>query len=200
MKTQLSKPWRPSLATQSMNPTLLSQTLFLRSLLKLKLSKIRLMSFQLSRTHLPSSVTRILYTEKDVLARSPAPIFVKGTWFNSHFDLSISDGLNAWLCNATEEEASDRAAQWDQPVSEYINLAERYLGFQMPGSIYTFTDAGDAYKRLSWTFEKEGTKLEWQWKCRPAPNSKEITAGLLDFLMDENIKLSVVTLNNYTLD
>ncbi|KAK0606767.1 hypothetical protein LWI29_004078 [Acer saccharum] len=124
------------------------------------------------------------------IPNSPAPIFVKGTWFNSHFDLSISDGLNAWLCNATEEEVSDRAAQWDQPVTEYINLAERYLGFQMPGSIYTFTDAGDAYKRLSWTFEKEGIKLEWRWKCRPAPNSKEITAGLLDFLMDENIKLS----------
>ncbi|KAK1567425.1 hypothetical protein Q3G72_012101 [Acer saccharum] len=82
----------------------------------------------------------------------------------------------------------------DQPVTEYINLAERYLGFQMPGSIYTFTDAGDAYKRLSWTFEKEGTKLEWRWKCRPAPNSKEITAGLLDFLMDENIKLSISTI------
>ncbi|KAI9194565.1 hypothetical protein LWI28_007165 [Acer negundo] len=78
------------------------------------------------------------------IPNSSAPIFVKGTWFNSHFDLSISDGLNAWLCNTTEEEVSDRATQWDQPVIEYNNLAERYLGFQMPGSIYTFTDAGDA--------------------------------------------------------
>ena len=45
--------------------------------------------------------------------------------------------------------------------------------------------------QLSWTFEKEGTKLEWRWKCQPAPNSKETTAGILDFLMDANIRLSV---------
>lgn len=45
--------------------------------------------------------------------------------------------------------------------------------------------------QLSWTFEKEGTKLEWRWKCGPAPNSKKVTAGILDFLMDANIRLSV---------
>ncbi|WCJ23954.1 DNA repair protein XRCC4 [Euphorbia peplus] len=117
-------------------------------------------------------------------------IFVKGTWFDSHFNLSITDGLNAWLCNATEEDVIQRASQWDQPVSEYIQLAEDYLGFQHPGSLYLFTDAGDAHKRLSWTFEREGTKLEWRWKCQPSPDSKKTTAEILDFLMDANIKLS----------
>lgn len=117
-------------------------------------------------------------------------IFVKGTWFQTHFELSITDGLNAWLCNASEEQVKDRAAQWDQPVTEYVKLAERYLGFQQPGSVYGFTDAADGCKRLSWTFEKEGTKLEWRWKCGPAPNSKKVTAGILDFLMDANIRLS----------
>ncbi|EEF45171.1 DNA-repair protein XRCC4, putative [Ricinus communis] len=118
------------------------------------------------------------------------PIFVKGTWFDSHFHLSITDGLNAWVCNATEGQVKERAAQWDQPVSEYINLAEHYLGFQQPGSIYRFADAGDSHKRLSWTFEKEGTKLEWRWKCQPSPDNKMTTAGILDFLMDANIRLS----------
>ncbi|KAK9288927.1 hypothetical protein L1049_017398 [Liquidambar formosana] len=118
------------------------------------------------------------------------PIFVKATWFATHFDLSITDGLHAWICNATEAEVQERATQWDQPVSEYIELAERYLGFQQPGSVYGFVDAGDGHRRLSWTFEKEGTKLEWRWKCRPSPNSKSTTAGILDFLMDANIRLS----------
>lgn len=118
------------------------------------------------------------------------PIFVKGTWFNSFFHLSITDGLQSWVCQASQEEVRDRAAQWDQPVTDYVQLAERYLGFQQPGSVYRFTDAGDSHKRLSWTFEKEGTKLEWRWKCQPAPNSKETTAGILDFLMDANIRLS----------
>ncbi|KAE8731904.1 DNA repair protein XRCC4 [Hibiscus syriacus] len=121
---------------------------------------------------------------------STNPLFVKGTWFDTHFDLSVIDGLRAWVCNATEEEVQERAAQWDQPVAEYIELAERYLGFQQPCSVYRFVDAGDDHKRLSWTFEKEGTKLEWRWKFQLAPDSQKITAGILDFLMDANISLS----------
>ncbi|XWS13786.1 hypothetical protein CRYUN_Cryun36dG0068000 [Craigia yunnanensis] len=121
---------------------------------------------------------------------STEPLFVKGTWFDIHFDLSVTDGLRAWVCKATEEEVKERAAQWDQPVTEYIELAERYLGFQQPSSVYQFVDAGDDYKRLSWTFEKEGTKLEWRWKFQLSPDSRKITAGILDFLMDANIGLS----------
>ncbi|KAL1148514.1 hypothetical protein V6Z11_A10G131100 [Gossypium hirsutum] len=121
---------------------------------------------------------------------STDPLFVKGTWFDTHFHLSVTDGLRAWLCNATEEEVQERAAQWDQPVAEYIELAERYLEFQQPGSAYQFVDAGDDHKRLSWTFEREGTKLEWRWKFQPSNDSRKITAGILDFLMDANINLS----------
>lgn len=43
----------------------------------------------------------------------------------------------------------ERAAQWDQPVAEYIELAERYLGFQQPGSVYNFNDAGNGQRRVS---------------------------------------------------
>uniref|UniRef100_A0A7N0T546 XRCC4 N-terminal domain-containing protein n=1 Tax=Kalanchoe fedtschenkoi TaxID=63787 RepID=A0A7N0T546_KALFE len=118
------------------------------------------------------------------------PVFVKGTWFESRFDLAVTDGQDAWICIASEDEVEDRASQWDQPVAEYVQLAERYLGFQQPDSVYKFVDAGDGQKRLSWTFEKEGIKLEWRWKCKPAADSKRVTAGILDFLMDANITLS----------
>ncbi|XP_048430482.1 DNA repair protein XRCC4-like isoform X2 [Pyrus x bretschneideri] len=130
------------------------------------------------------------------LQDSQQPIFVKGTWFPSRFELSITDGLNAWICSASEDQVRDRAAQWDQPVSEYLALAERYLGFQHPDSVYGFAGAGDGYKRLSWTFEKEGTKLEWRWKCQPSPNSKQTTAAVLDFLMDANVGLSFLGVLN----
>lgn len=83
-----------------------------------------------------------------------------------------------------------RAEQWDLPAAEYVELGERYLGFQQPGSRYNFQDAGNGHKRLSWTFEKEGTKLEWRWKCQPSSDSKQTTAAILDFLMDANIRLS----------
>ncbi|XP_024177293.1 DNA repair protein XRCC4 isoform X11 [Rosa chinensis] len=121
--------------------------------------------------------------------RESQPIFVKGTWFDSRFDLSITDGLNAWVCHASEDAVRDRAAQWDQPVSEYVSLAELYLGFQHSDSVYGFTDAGDGHKR-------EGTKLEWRWKCQPSPNSKETTAAVLDFLMDANVGLSFLGVLN----
>jgi hypothetical protein len=49
---------------------------------------------------------------------------------------------------ASEEELKQRAAQWDQPVSEYVLLSERYLGFQQPRSVYAFADAGDGHKRV----------------------------------------------------
>ncbi|KAF5775665.1 putative DNA repair protein XRCC4 [Helianthus annuus] len=124
------------------------------------------------------------------IPQHPQPIFIKGTWFSSHFNLSITDGSNAWTCTASEDEVAERASNWDQPVSEYVEMSERYLGFQQPGSVYGFADAGGGFKRLSWTFEKEGTKLEWRWKFKPAENSMKITSGILDFLMDANIRLS----------
>ncbi|KAL1192703.1 DNA repair protein XRCC4 [Cardamine amara subsp. amara] len=123
------------------------------------------------------------------------PIFIKGTWYHSHFDISITDGSSSWICNATEDEVAERASQWDQPVSEYLELAEQYLGFQQPNSVYAFSDALEGCKRLSWTFEKEGTKLEWRWKCKPSNDSKKITVGILDFLMEANIRLSEEVVN-----
>lgn len=121
---------------------------------------------------------------------SSYPIFVRGIWFSSRFRLSITDGLHAWTCEASDAEVKQRAEQWDQPVSEYIALAERYLGFQQPDSKYVFEDAGKGHMRLSWTFEKQGTKLEWRWKCQPSPDSKQNIVEILDFLMDANIRLS----------
>lgn len=67
-----------------------------------------------------------------------------------------------WNCRvaATEEEVKERAAQWDQPVTEYIELAERYLGFQQSGSVYRFADAGDDHKRVS--FSSSSNLLDWE--------------------------------------
>ncbi|KDO40066.1 hypothetical protein CISIN_1g0405522mg, partial [Citrus sinensis] len=44
---------------------------------------------------------------------------------------------------------------------------------------------------LSWTFEKDGSELDWRLKCRPATDSKKLTVGILDFLVDANIRLNV---------
>ncbi|OWM74800.1 hypothetical protein CDL15_Pgr004567 [Punica granatum] len=61
------------------------------------------------------------------------PIFIEATWYDTHFDLSIMNGLNSWVCTASEEEVRERAAQWDQPVADYIELAERITGAMFAG-------------------------------------------------------------------
>ncbi|KAJ3673338.1 hypothetical protein LUZ60_006712 [Juncus effusus] len=127
---------------------------------------------------------------EDPKQESSRSIFLKATWHPTTFSLAVTDGHDAWVCHASEGEVKLRAEQWDQPVGEYISLVERYLGFQQDGSSYGFDDAGNGQRRLSWTFEREGMKLEWRWKLQPAPNAKKTTAEILDFLMDANIKLS----------
>lgn len=47
-----------------------------------------------------------------------------------------------------EDQVRLRAAQWDQEPSDYVALAERYLGFQQAGSVYAFADAGNGDKRV----------------------------------------------------
>ncbi|PKI75463.1 hypothetical protein CRG98_004133 [Punica granatum] len=52
------------------------------------------------------------------------PIFIKVTRYDTHFDLSITNGLDSWVCKASEEEVRERATQWDQPVADYFESAE----------------------------------------------------------------------------
>ncbi|RWR79698.1 DNA repair protein XRCC4 [Cinnamomum micranthum f. kanehirae] len=117
-------------------------------------------------------------------------IFIKGTWFDNHFSLSITDGSLAWICNEWIARCQRGQNNGISRFTEYIVTAERYLGFQQPGSVYTDTDMDTAFFMLSWTFEKQGMKLEWRWKCQPSSNNKQTTAEILDFLMDANIRLS----------
>lgn len=119
----------------------------------------------------------------------PSPLFVKGTWFPLHFLLSISDGLHCWTCQATKEAVADRAAGWDESVSEYLQRTQFWLSHQHPQSTYAFLADGE-HGKLSWTMEKHGTKLEGKWKCEKAKNDQQITCSILNFLMDSNVKLS----------
>ncbi|KAK7391695.1 hypothetical protein VNO78_20114 [Psophocarpus tetragonolobus] len=133
---------------------------------------------------------RVRYSCCKLLIPKREPIFVKATWFPTHFHLAITDGHHAWHCLPSEDEVKQRAAQWDLPVSDYLHLSDHYLGFQQPLSVYAFDDAADHHKRLSWTFQKEGITLLWRWKCLLSPDSKKTNVQILDFLMTSNINLT----------
>ncbi|XP_048548836.1 DNA repair protein XRCC4 isoform X1 [Triticum urartu] len=136
------------------------------------------------------SCAKLSVAVEDPKAPGGGGIFVKATWLPTRFSLAVTDGAGAWVADASDAEVRLRAEQWDQPVSEYLALAERYLAFHQPSSTYSFHEAG-AGRRLSWTFEKQGTKLEWRWKLQPAAHPQQTIAEVLDFLMDANIRLSL---------
>nr|CAB3498263.1 unnamed protein product [Digitaria exilis] len=139
------------------------------------------------------SCAKLSVTVEDPKAASAGggAVFVRATWLPTRFSLAVTDGAGAWVADASEAEVRLRAEQWDQPVGEYLALAERYLAFQQPDSTYSFHDAGKGNRRLSWTFERQGTKLEWRWKLQQSPNTQQTISEILDFLMDANIRLSV---------
>lgn len=117
-------------------------------------------------------------------------IYVKGSQLPFSFILQIIDGLHAWICIGIEKIVADHASQWDQSASEYLADAQKHLTHQQQGSIYSFKLAGNVDMRLSWTLEKEGTKLERRWKCKKKPNDQKVTSKILDFLLDANTRLS----------
>uniref|UniRef100_A0ACD6A5I2 Uncharacterized protein n=1 Tax=Avena sativa TaxID=4498 RepID=A0ACD6A5I2_AVESA len=136
------------------------------------------------------SCAKLSVAVEDPKAPGGGGIFVKATWLPTRFSLAVTDGAGAWVADASDAEVRLRAEQWDQPVSEYLALAERYLAFHQPSSTYSFHEAGNGNRRLSWTFEKQGTKLEWRWKLQQSPHTQQTIAEVLDFLMDANIRLS----------
>ncbi|TVU45123.1 hypothetical protein EJB05_04596 [Eragrostis curvula] len=136
------------------------------------------------------SCAKLSVAVEDPKAAGGGAVFVKATWFPTRFSLAVTDGAGAWVAEASDAEVRLRAEQWDQPVDEYLALAERYLAFHQPSSSYSFHDAGNGCRRLSWTFERQGTKLEWRWKLQPSPNTQQAISEILDFLMDANIRLS----------
>ncbi|XP_047088588.1 DNA repair protein XRCC4-like [Lolium rigidum] len=136
------------------------------------------------------SCAKLSVAVEDPKAPGGGGIFVKATWLPTRFSLAVTDGAGAWVADASDAEVRLRAEQWDQPVAEYLALAERYLAFHQPASTYSFHEAGNGNRRLSWTFEKQGTKLEWRWKLQQSPHTQQTIAEVLDFLMDANIRLS----------
>ncbi|PKI38758.1 hypothetical protein CRG98_040871 [Punica granatum] len=46
------------------------------------------------------------------------PIFIKATWYDTHFGLSIMNGLDSWVCKASEEEVRERAVHRRQKQAE----------------------------------------------------------------------------------
>lgn len=84
---------------------------------------------------------------------------------------------------------AERAAGWDESVAEYLQRAQLYLSHQHPDSTYAFIADGEN-RKLSWTMEKHGTKLEGKWRCEKAKDDQRTSCEILNFLMDSNVKLS----------
>ena len=94
------------------------------------------------------SCAKLSVPVEDPKAAGGSGIFVKATWLPTRFSLAVTDGSGAWVADASEAEVRLRAEQWDQPVAEYLALAERYLAFHQPSSTYSFHEAGNGNRRV----------------------------------------------------
>ncbi|CAM6087376.1 unnamed protein product [Calypogeia fissa] len=117
-------------------------------------------------------------------------IFVKSRWFATKFSMWVTDGLDAWVGEVSEEEVSRKAFSWDCTVAEYLEAAEKYLGVQDSTSVYSFISQGNGARKLSWTLVRDGVELIANWRMEKSLNPKEITCDILDFLMTGSSRLS----------
>ncbi|KAK9287736.1 hypothetical protein L1049_016176 [Liquidambar formosana] len=62
------------------------------------------------------------------------PIFVEASWFATHFDLSIIDGLHAWICNALEKCFAE-AEGYLEPVEDDEGILEAYVKSWVSGAL-----------------------------------------------------------------
>jgi DNA-repair protein XRCC4 len=95
------------------------------------------------------SCAKLSVAVEDPKAAGGGGVFVKATWHPTRFSLAVTDGGGAWVADPPDTEVRLRAEQWDQPVAEYLALAERYLAFEQPTSSYSFHDAGNCSRRVS---------------------------------------------------
>ncbi|CAM6053830.1 unnamed protein product [Sphagnum tenellum] len=111
-------------------------------------------------------------------------IYIKGTWYPMHFLLLITDGIDAWRIDATENVVTLRARSLQLTESEYVDKAHSYLGQQQASSLYSLhRTSSEAVQLMCTPTDKQytvGFNLELILKKVPAVS---ITFDMLQFLM-----------------
>jgi hypothetical protein len=111
-------------------------------------------------------------------------IYIKGTWYPMHFILLITDGIDAWSIDATENVVTLRARSLQLTESEYVDKAHSYLGQQHASSLYSLhRTSSEAVQLMCTPTDKQytvGFNLELILKKVPAVS---ITFDMLQFLM-----------------
>jgi hypothetical protein len=76
-------------------------------------------------------------------SKNPQTLFVKGTWYATHFSLSVLDGCNTWILHASEELVAIAAGEWGMEVKEYLEQLQMQFSVQNPDSRFSFTPVSD---------------------------------------------------------
>jgi hypothetical protein len=134
------------------------------------------------------SCAKLAVAVEDPKAPGGGGIFVKATWLPTRFSLAVTDGAGAWVADASDAEVRLRAEQWDQPVSEYLALAERYLAFHQPASTYSFHEAGNGNRRVRSALVPFAPYL-----CYYVDEMKMSLVDLKSFLIQEQVEIRLIT-------
>lgn len=76
-------------------------------------------------------------------------IYVKGTWYPTHFLMSVMDGYDTWVCNATQEFVAHEASRWGIEVVEWLDRMHAHFSQHHLQSKYAFMSVDPDVKMAS---------------------------------------------------
>jgi len=134
----------------------------------------------------------------DARRRRNMTICVKGTWYPSHFLLLITDGIDAWRMDATENVVTLRSRSLRLTETEYVDKAHLLLGQQHSSSVYSLHRISSETVQLTCTtptdkqqqqqpYNALGFSLDLVLKMVPA--ASVIVFDMLQFVMRSHTEL-----------
>ncbi|XP_073385998.1 uncharacterized protein [Physcomitrium patens] len=117
-------------------------------------------------------------------------IYVKGTWYPTHFLMSVMDGYDTWVCNATQEFVAHEASRWGIEVVEWLDRMHAHFSQHHLQSKYAFMSVDPDVKMLECSFldEMMEERLLVKLEFHKTTSCGSMAYDLLELLVDTNTK------------
>ncbi|CAM6048614.1 unnamed protein product [Sphagnum compactum] len=134
----------------------------------------------------------------DTRRRRNMTICVKGTWYPSHFLLLITDGIDAWRMDATENVVTLRSRSLRLAETEYVDKAHLLLGQQHSSSVYSLHRISSETVQLMCTTPTDKQQQQQPYNAlgfsldlvlKMVPTASVIAFDMLQFVMRSHTEL-----------
>ncbi len=137
-------------------------------------------------------------SSEDTRRRRNMTVCVKGTWYPSHFLLLITDGIDAWRMDATENVVTLRSRSLRLTETEYVDKAHLLLGQQHSSSVYSLHRISSETVQLMCTTPTDKQQQQQPYNAlgfsldlvlKMVPTASVIVFDMLQFVMRSHTEL-----------